>query len=63
MCIYRTVKQLQAEVKACSLCIANSACSVSTGITALVLDVCGVLKHFDQVRLVLVHQSTCSLCL
>lgn len=52
-CTCRVVKHLQVELKQCRVHDSTRAASVSRGIRALVLDVCGVLKHFDQVRCIL----------
>ena len=52
-CACRVVKCLQAELKQCRGHTLDGTASVSKGIRALVLDVCGVLKHFDQVRCIL----------
>lgn len=49
----RIGKQLQSELRGCSLHSTDTMDRVSKGIAALVFDVCGVLKHFDQVPHVL----------
>ena len=58
-CACRVVKYLQAELKQCRGHTSDGTASVSKGIRALVLDVCGVLKHFDQVRCILRCHTLC----